>query len=115
MQIIEPIFTATRKIHARKENHSSEMAVVMGTLLQQKRKIESLEAECQALHHQVANLTISPQPASSNYQMSIGSEEDENKEENSVLQMPGEVDEMYQDLQPSPPEQEEENSRNVLD
>jgi hypothetical protein len=114
LQIIEPIFTATRKIHAWEENHSSEMAVVMGTLLQQKRKIESLEAECQALCHQVANLTISPQPASSNYQMSIGSEEDEN-EEKYVLQMPGEVDEMYQDLQPFPPEQEEENSRNVLD
>jgi hypothetical protein len=48
--------------------------------------------------------------------MSIVSEEDKNKEEESMIQMPGEVDEMDQDPQAPPhtPEQEEANNRNVL-
>lgn len=48
LQIIDyrtSIFTATGKIHGPEENHSG-LAIIMETLLQQKRQIENLEIEC---------------------------------------------------------------------
>lgn len=40
------------------------MAVIMETLLQQKKQIETLEAEGSVLRHQVSNLAMDPQSAS---------------------------------------------------
>jgi len=78
------------------------MVLFMETLLQGKRQTENLEAECCVLCQRVTNLTMSPQPTSSNYRMSIGSRVDDNNEEESITHMHREVDETDRDPQPSP-------------
>jgi hypothetical protein len=54
------IFSMTSRMHSQEETRNNEYAFILETLHSQKRQIESLQAECVALHQMVVNLVRSP-------------------------------------------------------
>jgi hypothetical protein len=51
------IFTATTKIHENEQQVVTQVATIMGTLVQQKCQMAVLEAECNMLWNMVINMS----------------------------------------------------------
>jgi len=82
------IFTATAKLHGIDQQVTTRNATAMGTLVQLKRKISILEAECNMLRNMVLNLTKGKHSRASNQVQSVNSNCEGWKEEETVHQLP---------------------------
>jgi hypothetical protein len=94
-------FSLTTKVHENEHQCISTNAVVMDTLVQQKRQIQILEAECSMLRNMVCNLNKGFHLATSNYRISMNSAPDDPKEEETVHQMIEDMDLGNQESHPT--------------
>jgi hypothetical protein len=51
------LFSVTTKVHDNEHQAISQFATIMGTLVQQKQQIATLEAKCSMLRNMVLNLS----------------------------------------------------------
>jgi hypothetical protein len=108
------IFLVTTKVHENEHQCISQNAVIMETLLQQKRQIQVLEAECSMLRNMVCNLNKGSQSVASNFRMSMNYVPDEPKEEETIHQMLEDMDLGNQESQPTNIGQDEAHNKHVF-
>jgi hypothetical protein len=104
----------TTKVHENEHQCTSQNAIIMNTLVQQKQQIDTLEAECNMLRNMVLNLSKGSQFVASNHRMSTNSIQVEFKEEDIVHQMIKDMDLGNQDSLPSNIGLEEANNHHVF-
>jgi hypothetical protein len=81
------IFTATAKMHENEHLVTTQIATIMGTLVQQKHQMAVLEAECNMLRNMVINLWKSDKSEPSNQVQSVNSNCDGLTKEETVHQV----------------------------
>lgn len=82
----------TSKVHENEYQCTSQNAIIMNSVVQQKQKVDELEAEWRLLRNMVINLSKDMQSAASNQRISINSGQAELKEEDTVYQMLEDMD-----------------------
>jgi hypothetical protein len=108
------IFSVTTKVHENEHQCISQNAVIMDTLVQQKRQIQVLEVECSMLRNMVCNLSKGSHSAASNYRMSVNLTPDDLKEEETIHQMIEDMDLGNQESHPTNIGQDEALSKHVF-
>ena len=108
------ILIATRRIQKQDHQVTSQIATIMGTLIQPKRQISMLEAKCTMLHNMVINLSKGEQSGESNQVQSINSNCGPLGEDEIVLQLPDNVEIVKVDSNSTKATQDEATSQHAF-
>lgn len=81
------LFSVSTTVHENEHQAISQFASILGTLVQQKQPIATLEAECSMLQNMVVNLSKGTQSGPSNQRMSINLAQEDFKEEDAIHQL----------------------------
>lgn len=104
----------TSKVHENEDQYTSQIATIMNSPVQKKQKVDELEADCRMLRNMVINMSKDSQSEALNRRMSITSGQVDLMEEDTVYQMPEDMDLKKQTSLPSNHGQEEAISHHVF-
>lgn len=103
----------TSKVHENEHQCTTQNAIILSILVQQKQKIDVLEAECNRLSNMTINLIKDSQSVASNHRMLTTSVQVDLKED-TVHQMMEDMDLGNYDSLPTNLGQEESNSHHIF-